>query len=126
MALVSGSLQCCVETANQLIYVARLAQETNRSGLHGACPNAILRKTRDENDRYAVTLGDKVVLQVKAGQTRHPHIGDEARCVVNLLRFKKFIGRGNRGSAVAQSSHESLCRVTHGFVVIDDHNHRNC
>ena len=122
--MVSGSLQCCVETANQLIYVARLAQETNRSGLHGACPNPILSKTRHENDRYAVTLGNKVVLQVKASQPRHPHIADKARCVVNLIRLKKFIGRGKRGNAVAESAHEALYRVAHGFIVIDDHNHR--
>jgi len=65
-----------------------------------------------------------IKLQVKAGQTRHLHIGDKARCVVSLLGFKKFIGRGKRGSAVAESAHEALYRVAHGFIVIDDHNHR--
>ena len=62
-----------------------------------------------KNDRYAVTPGDKVVLQVNAGQSRHLHIGDKARCVVNLLGFKKFVGRGKRGNAVAESAHETLC-----------------
>jgi hypothetical protein len=69
---------------------------------------------------YAVTSGDKVVLQVKAAQPRHLHIGDKARCVVNLLGFKKIIGRAKRGSVVAQRSHERFRRIAHGFFVIDN------
>jgi hypothetical protein len=61
-------------------------------------------------------------LQVKAAQPRHLHIGDKARCVVNLLGFKKIISRGKRGSVVAQRSHERFRRIAHGFFVIDNRN----
>ena len=71
-----------------------------------------------------MTSGDKVVLQVKAAQPRHLHIGDKARCVVNLLGFEKFVGRGKRGNVVvAQRSHERFRRMAHGFIVINDYNH---
>ena len=64
--LVSGSLQSLIETADKVVVIDRLAQEGNRSGLHRACPRDIVRLTRDENDRDAVTLGDQPVLQLDA------------------------------------------------------------
>ena len=63
-----------------------------------------------------------MVLQINAAQSRHLHIGDKARCVVNLLGFKKIIGRGKRGSSVAQRSHERFRRIAHRFLVIDNRN----
>jgi lysophospholipid acyltransferase (LPLAT)-like uncharacterized protein len=41
---------------------------------------------------------------------------------VNLLGFKKIIGRGKRGSVVAQRSHERFGRIAQGLFVIDDRN----
>jgi hypothetical protein len=79
---------------------------TNCSGLHGSCPHAIITIASHENNGYAVTSGDKAVLQVNAAQSRNLHIGDKARCVVNLLRFEKFIGRAKCGSVVVQRLNE--------------------
>src|SRR5438552_1844839 len=73
-----------------------------------------------ENNGYAVTSGDKAVLQVNAVQPRHLHIGDKARCVVNLLGFEKFIGRAKCGSVVVERLHELFRRIAHDFIVIDN------
>ena len=69
--------------------------------------------------------GDQPVLQINAAQPRHLHIGNEARCVVDLLRVEKFLGRAKRGSVVAQRSNEHFRRFAHGFVVIDNRNYWN-
>jgi hypothetical protein len=71
-----------------------------------------------------MTSGDKAVLQVNAAQPRHLHIGDKARCVVNLLGFKKIIGRGKRGSVLTQRSHERFRRIADGFFVINNRNQK--
>jgi len=102
-----------------------LGHEANRSGLHGSCASAILRMTGDENDGDAVAPGDQPVLQVDATQSRHSQIADEARYVVDLIGFEKFVGRGKRGSAVAQRAHERFRPVADGFIVIDDRNYWN-
>jgi hypothetical protein len=81
--------------------------------------------TGDENDGDAVTAGDQPVLQVDAAQSRHSQIAYEARYVVDLVGFEKFVGRGKRGSLVAQRAHERFCPVADGFVVIDDRNYWN-
>ena len=64
------------------------------------------RDGRDENNGDAMTSGDQPVLQIQAAQPRHLHIGDEARCVVDLLGIEKFLGGAKRGSVIAQRSHE--------------------
>ena len=65
-ALVSARLQSLPKIAEQVVVIDWLAQEGNRSGLHGACPSVIVRMTSDKNDRNAMPLGDQQVLQVKA------------------------------------------------------------
>ena len=121
-ALVSGSLQSFINTSNKVVLMEWLAKEANRTGLHGSCPHAIIRIASHENNGYAVTSGDKAVLQVNAVQPRHLHIGDKARCVVNLLGFEKFIARAKCGSVVVERLHELFRRIAHGFIVIDNRN----
>src|SRR4029077_12651702 len=84
-ALVSGSLQSFLDTSDKVVLTDWLVQEANRSRLLGACPHVIIRIASHENNGDAVTSGDKAVLQVKATQPWHLHIGDKARCVVDLL-----------------------------------------
>jgi hypothetical protein len=82
----------------------RFSQEENRSGLHGARPRSFVGMTRDENDGNAVTLGDQPVLQIKAAQTRHLQIGDEARHVTDLLGCV----RNSSAEAKAEAEAEAL------------------
>ena len=65
-ALVSVSLQSLVDIAEQVVVIVWLAQEGNRTGLHGACPRGIVRIASDENNGDAMTSGDQPVLQVNA------------------------------------------------------------
>jgi len=60
--------------------IAWLGQEADRTGLHGAHPHAFIRIGGEENNWEAMTLCDQLLLQVKAAQSRHMQIGDEARC----------------------------------------------
>ena len=69
-----------------------------------------------------MTSGDQPVLQLNAAQSRHLHIGDETRCVIDLLGFEKFLGRAKRRSVIAQRSHEEFHRLAHGIIVIDNRN----
>jgi hypothetical protein len=62
---VSGG-QSLVEIPEQVFVTAWLAQEANRTGLHGAYPHVFIRIGREENNGEAMTLGDQQVLQVKA------------------------------------------------------------
>ena len=60
--------------------IAWLGQEADRTGLHGAHPHVFIGIGGEENNWEAMTLGDQPLLQVKAAQSRHMQIGDEARC----------------------------------------------
>src|SRR6185312_396916 len=53
-------------------------------------------------------------------------IGDEARCVADLLGFEKSLDRSKSESAVAQRAHEPFHRLAHGIIVINDGNIWNC
>ena len=48
--------------AEQVLAIEWLAQEANRSGLHGARPHVLIRKSRDEN---AAELVDKILRGAK-------------------------------------------------------------
>jgi len=50
-----------------VIAVAWLGEETNRPGLHGACPHVFIGMTRQENNGNAMALGDQPLLQVNTG-----------------------------------------------------------
>ena len=67
--------------------------------------------------------GDQLVLQVKTAQSRHLHIGDEARCVAELLGIEKFDGGAKRGNAVAERSQETFHPLAQGIIVIDNRNY---
>ena len=96
---VSGG-QSLVEIPEQVFVTAWLAQEANRTGLHGAHPQFFFGMACDENNGDAMTAGDQPVLQIQAAQPRHLHIGDEARCVVDLLGVEKCLRGAKRRSAV--------------------------
>ena len=91
-AIASVRLQSLFQMVNQLLVIGWLAQEANRTGFHGACPHVFVRIASDENYGNSVTSGDQAVLQVKAAQPRHLHIGNEARGVGDLLRLENYLG----------------------------------
>src|SRR4029077_18152018 len=79
--------------------------------------------TGDKNDGNAMPVGDETVLQVDTGQARHLHIGDETRCIVQLLGLEKFLCRTERAGVVAQRSEEFLQGFACRLIVIDNRNH---
>jgi hypothetical protein len=56
--LASGSFQSLIEITEQMVVIVWLAQEANRSGLHGASPRDVVRITCNENDGDVVTSSD--------------------------------------------------------------------
>ena len=110
-ALVLASLQSLPKIAEQVVEIDWLAQEGNRSGLHSACPHVFIEMARDENNGNAMTSGDQVVLQINPTQSRHLHIGDQTRCVVDMIGVEKFVGRAKCGGVVAQRSYEPFVRL---------------
>jgi hypothetical protein len=53
----------------------------------------VFGKRRDENDWYAATSGGQEILKVKAAHTRHLHIRDQTRAVVDPWRAQEILSR---------------------------------
>ena len=80
--LWSGSLQNFLDTPDQVVGMNWLDQEANCPSLDRACPNVLVRISRDKNDGNAMPLGEETVLQVSAVQARHASAG---HCITHRL-----------------------------------------
>jgi hypothetical protein len=67
-----------VKASNQAFFAEWLAQKIDRSGLENARSYPLLGISGNEDDRYAMTLSDEIVLKIGPVQARHLHIRDQA------------------------------------------------
>lgn len=67
-----------VKASNQAFIAEWLAQKIDRSGLENARSYPLLGISGNEDDRYAMTLSDEIVLKIGPVQARHLHIRDQA------------------------------------------------
>src|SRR6202521_15434 len=77
-----ATVQSCMNVFDQAIFVEGFTQEANRSRFQRSRPDSLLREGRDEDDRCAVALRDQTALQLDPAQTRHLHIRDQTRRVI--------------------------------------------
>src|SRR5262245_54320484 len=68
----------------QLRFIERLAQKTDRAALHGSLANGLMREGSNENDRHHVILSDQVFLQFEAAHAGHLHVRNDAGGFVQL------------------------------------------
>ena len=71
IATVSLRSKRGLQGAYQRLLIERLAQKAHGSSVHGASSESLFWESSDEDDGYALTLGDELALQVKAGEARH-------------------------------------------------------
>src|ERR1043165_9767027 len=84
----------------------------------------VARIACDENRGSAVAFAPKPALQVKAAQTRHVQVGDQAARGPYRAGLNELFRRLKAADRVAQRSNQTLKPVASPSVVVDNANHR--
>jgi len=122
-ATVAGRAQCLIEAVDQRVVVEGLVEEADRACASHPGFDASLGGGRYEDHGHPMAARGQLTLQLDATQSRHLHIGDQARRRVGLFGLQEVLGRGKSDRVVAERAHQTEHRLAHGRIVIDDGNH---
>ena len=100
-----------------------LAQKADRACIEHTSSELFLREGSYEYDRRVDTLRNQQVLQIGPAQSRHLHVRDQARGVVEQIGFEKFLSRCKGIGVQSERLDEPPRRVAHGNVIINNRNH---
>jgi hypothetical protein len=114
--LLEGNL----ETLDQAIPVEGLRQVTNRPSLKRLRTNLIIGERREENERYSVTLGKQVGLQLDATHAGHLDICNHTRELIEAVRPQKVFGGRECMYDVPERPHKAVSRGAHGRIIVND------
>lgn len=112
--------QSRVEAFDQSFPVEGLGQETSCSRLQRSRANALNWKSRNENERHAMSLGEQVGLQFDTAHCWHLDICNHARRAIQLGRPQELFGRRKCMDDVPKRPHEIVDRGANGPIIIDD------
>src|SRR3981081_3590508 len=116
-------LRACKGRANaseQIILFKGLAQVTKNAGRSRALANAVVRVRRDQDGWNGLSGNRQALIKLEPGHPRHLHIGDQARRAAAKARAQEFLRGGGGLDAISQRSHETLYRLAHWLIVVDD------
>ena len=105
---------------NQRLFIERLAQKADRSAIERAAPVFLIRVSGNQNDWHMTSLRLQCVLQVKATQTGHLHVSDQACRIRDQTRLEEMLGRFESNRAVSQGFDKLAYAVTGKRVIIND------
>jgi hypothetical protein len=112
-----------VEAFGQSFAVEWLGQETGCSRLQRSRANDLNGKSRDQNERHAMSLGAQVGLQFDTAHCSHFDICNHARRAIQLGRPQELFGRRKWMDDVPERPHEIAGRGANGFIIVDDRDH---
>jgi hypothetical protein len=112
-----------VEAFGQSFAVEWLGQETGCSRLQRSRANDLNGKSRDQNERHAMSLGAQVGLQFDTAHCSHLNICNHARRAIQLGRPQELFGRRKWMGDVPERPHEIAGRGANGFIIVDDRDH---
>jgi hypothetical protein len=108
------------KATDQGVLVEGLGQQANRAIPERACPDALFRNGRDENERHTVSLIPQKRLQFDPAHRGHPDIGNHAPRIVQLHRLQKGLRGGKNMNDISERPHEIVYRGADGCIVIND------
>jgi hypothetical protein len=114
------SFEGSVEALDQRGSGKRLGQEANCSGLERPGADALVREGRDENERRTATLDAHMRQQVQAGHSRHLHVRNHTRRVIQVGRPQELLGRRERLDRVAMRPQKIVGRGADRCIIVND------
>jgi hypothetical protein len=85
--------------------------------------NTFNGKSRDENERDTMSLGEQEGLQFDTAHCWHLDICDHARRAVQLGAPQELFGRRKCMDDVPKRPHEIVDRGANGSIIVDDRDH---
>jgi hypothetical protein len=117
---IAVPLQSGVEAVDQSFAGEGLRQKTGCSRLQCSRASVLDRKSRDENERHPVSLGEQVGLQLETAHRWHLNICYHARGVIQVRRPQELLGRCECMNDVSKRPHEIVGRGANGAVIVND------
>jgi hypothetical protein len=97
-----------------------LGQEANGSGLQRAGSDALFGEGRDKNKRRFVTLRAHMRQKVQAAHSRHLHVCNDTRQVVQVGGLQELLGRRKYMDQVSVRTEKIVGRGADGCVIVND------
>jgi hypothetical protein len=63
-------------------------------------------------------------MHLEPAHLRHLHIGDDAGCTVNTIRFQKILGSSKSLRSEPKRPHQPLSRIAHRIIIVNNQNQR--
>src|SRR5215471_13203998 len=89
-SLFRSDIKRRTDTGEQVVLVEWFAQVTDNPIPQRALPHCVVRIGRDQNSRYGLSRCHKVSMQLEAGHSAHPHVGDQAGGACNLTGVQEL------------------------------------
>ena len=122
-ALLGTALfQCTLEARDQAFLAYWFGEEGERSALKCGRAHVLLGIRRHEDGGNVMASAEQPPLQIDATDTRHAHVRDQARGILQPLRAQKFFGRRKRCRHVAVGFQKAGGRLANRQIIIDDRN----
>jgi hypothetical protein len=110
------------EAINQSRSGEGLGQEANCSRLQRAGAGALVREGCDENERHAITLMAHRSYEFQAAHTRHLHIRNHARRVIQIGRLQEVLGRRKCLDSVPMRPQKIAGCSANGRIIVNEGN----
>jgi hypothetical protein len=114
--------QCPFKARDQAFLADGFGEEGKRSALQCGRAHVLLGIRRHEDGGNVMASAEQPPLQIDATDTRHAHVRDQARGILQSLGAQKFFGRRKRCRQVAVGFQKASGRLANRQVIIDDRN----
>jgi hypothetical protein len=91
---VSRIIQSRIDRIEQFFFVERFVQKRHRSSFKGLGSPIVILVRGDKDERYLRAGQNHVTLELESAHAMHPHIEDQAACLLHLIGPQERFRRG--------------------------------
>src|SRR5262245_12922130 len=91
--VVSRMFESRIYGIEEILLAAGFVQKGHRAGGKGACARVVIGMRRDEDDRDAPVHRIQMTLEIESVHASHPHIENQAGCLVRLICLQERFRR---------------------------------
>jgi hypothetical protein len=108
----------------QVILAEWLGQIANNARLERARPHTVIWVGGNQDGGNRCARSNQATMHLKPAHVRHLHIGDDASCTAQTIRFQKILGSFESLRSEPKCPHQTLNRIARRIIIVNDQNQR--
>jgi hypothetical protein len=123
--VVSRMFESRIYGTEEILLAAGFVQKGHRASCKGTLSRIVIGVRRDEDDRDAPVRLHQLTLELESVHASHPHIENQARRLVRLIRLQERFRRRETLHAKSNGSEQIVERIPQSVVIVNNRNERN-